>query len=109
MTTDNRLVSVYVGEKRLLEVSPGVRPSGALRSGQTITTVVWTPESPVTMVGGSDEIVQTQQASDTARARFDFTSAVAGERYTITAKMTTTNPIEEIVEHRIAQILVTPA
>lgn len=105
MPTNNRLVTVKKGEKRLLAISPGVKPSGALASGQTITSVVWTPEPPVTMVSGSDAIVQTQQPADTAQARFDFTDAVEGTRYTISAKMTTTNPVEEIIEERIAHVI----
>lgn len=108
MATTNRLVEVYAGEKRLIEISPGIRPSGALRSGQTIASVTWASESPVALVGGSSEIVQTQEPSDTARARFDFAGATVGERYTITATMTTTNPVEEIIEYRVAQILTPP-
>jgi len=105
MPTNNRLVHVKAGESRLIAVSPGVKPSGALASGQTIVSVVWTAESPVTMVSGTDEIVQTTQAADTARARFSFASAVDGVRYTITATMTTANPTEVIIEERIAQVI----
>ena len=104
--TTNREFKFYVGESRFITITPGVAPTGALRSGQTITSVTWTVESPLTVAAGSEEIITTVQASDTCRARIIMGSTPG--RYSVTAAMTTSTPTETIVETVICVVSALP-
>lgn len=105
--TTQREFRFYVGEERYITITPGIAPTGALRSGQSIISVVWTPESPLTVAGGSEEIITTTQASDTCRARVVMGSTPG--RYNVTAAMTTSTPTETIVETVICVVSALPA
>lgn len=96
----------YVGESRLVTITPGIAPTGALRSGQTISSVTWTVESPLTVSPGSEEIITTVQASDTCRAKIVMGSTPG--RYSVTAAMTTSSPAETIVETVICVVSALP-
>ena len=92
----------YIGEKRWVRISIPDQLEGA-----QISSVVWTVESPVTLVGGSSSIYTRTTTNDSVRARFDLASAVANTRYTVTATMTT-NEGEEIKESVIIQAKALP-
>lgn len=84
MSTSNVRGPFYPGEKRWLKFCFTDELEGV-----QIASVVFAPESPVTEVGGSSTIYTRNTTSDSVKARFDFTSAVPGTRYSITATVTT--------------------
>lgn len=104
--TTRRESPFFVGEQRLITISPGIAPTGALRTGQTISSVTWTVETPLTVASGSEEIITTVQASDTCRARIVMGSTPG--RYSVTAAMTTSTPTETIVETVICVVSALP-
>jgi Ca2+-binding RTX toxin-like protein len=107
---NSRIREFYVNEEPLIDITLGVRPSGLLRAGQSIGNVTWIVSGtggPV-MVAASDTLVTTQQANDTARARFTMPSTPG--RWTITAQQDLINPIENnIAESIIAVVKSYPA
>lgn len=93
MTSTSRVQEpVYPGEKRMLRWSIPDQLDGA-----QITAVTFTVESPVTEVALTKTIFTRTTTNDSVKAIFDFTSAVAGVRYSVTAKMTSSAG-EEIIE-----------
>lgn len=83
MTNSNLRGPFYIGEKRWLKFNFSDELDGV-----QIASVVFTPESPVTEVGGSSTIYTRNMTNDSVKARFDFSSAVADTRYSITATVT---------------------
>lgn len=92
----------WIGEKRWLKFNFFDELDGA-----EIVSVVFEPESPVVMVGGSSTIYTRNGTNDSVKARFDFASAVDNGRYSVTATVTT-NEDEEIKGTIIAQTKALP-
>lgn len=84
MSTTNIRGPFYPGEKRWLKFCFTEELDGV-----QIALVVFTPESPVTEVSLSSTIYTRTTTNDSVKARFDFTSAIANSRYSVTATVTT--------------------
>ena len=93
----------YPAEKRWARISI----PDQLEDGAQISSVVWSPESPLTLIGGSSTIYTRSKTNDSVKARFDLLNAIAGTRYTITATITTSEG-EEIKESVIFQVKALP-
>lgn len=102
MSSTNVRGPFYIGEKRWLKFNFFDELDGA-----TISSVVFAPESPVTMVGGSSTIYMRNAPNDSVKARFDFASAADGGRYSVTATATTSEG-EEIKATIIATVKALP-
>lgn len=102
MSNSNVRGPFYPGEKRWVKISITDQLEGA-----QISSVAWTVESPVTLVALSSTIYTRSTTNDSVKARFDFASAVAGTRYSVTATMTTSEG-EEIKETIILNIKALP-
>lgn len=104
--TTSRVLPFFVGEHRLVSLTPGVTPTGALRSGQTIASVIWTVEAPLSVDAGTDEIFTTVQSNDSCRVKVSMGTTPG--RYNVTAAMTTANPEEVIIETVICSVSALP-
>lgn len=94
--TTSRIRPRFIDESEFVSIDFNFR----LLSGQTLLSVVWTPEAPVT------EDAATSAVSDTvASAR--FTTPAAGQ-YTIEASVTTQNPTETKVEFVLLEVTAVP-
>lgn len=97
----------YKGEQPLVALTPGIQGQGGLlRVGQSIASVVWNPEAPMAIMGGTSAVVTTIQTDDTTQVQIDLTdnSITDGSRYTLEAVWTMQNPTEVRTGYMVIQI-----
>ena len=102
----------YKGEKPLVALSPDIQGQGGLlRAGQSIASVVWNPEAPMTIVGGTSAIVTTTESNDTTQVQIDLSDSgvTDGQRMTLEAVWTFQNPSEVRSGYMVIQVKKKPA